>query len=43
MSKTTIKISKEIRNKLREFKGFERNYDEAIVELLDLAEREKDE
>jgi len=32
--KTTIKISKEIRNKLRRFKGTERTYDEAIENLL---------
>jgi len=32
--KTTIKISEEIRDDLREFKGVERTYDEAIEELL---------
>jgi len=32
--KTTIKISEEVRDKLRRFKGVERTYDEAIEELL---------
>jgi len=34
MSKTTIKIDEEVRNKLRRFKGVERTYNEAIEELL---------
>jgi len=39
MPKTTIKIEKETRNKLRQFKGVERTYDEAIEELLARVEK----
>jgi len=34
MSRTSINISEEVRDKLRRFKGVERTYDEAIEELL---------
>jgi len=40
MPKTTIKISKEVRDKLRQFKGFGRTYDQAIEELLASYEKE---
>lgn len=37
MSRTTIAIQTEIRDRLREFKGVERTYDDAMLELLDEA------
>lgn len=41
MSRTTIAIDKSVRDRLREFRGYDRTYNQAITELLDAYGKEE--